>query len=151
MSSPSSGVRVKRRHGGQKAFLLFLCFLFYNILLSCQVLFRDANQAVTSEDFTKWDAIGAYLALQKMRLLASRCSEDGETQENRDLKYNIFLLEGAVALPFHLWKPFLLLFFCLPAVNPESVSNFICAHFTQSLLISLKGDCLIFPFACFHF
>ena len=32
---------------------------------------------VSSEDFTKSDATGAYLALQKMKLLAGRCSEDG--------------------------------------------------------------------------
>lgn len=106
---------------------------------------------VSPEDFAKSDATSAYLALQKMKLLAGRCSEEGETRGNRDLKFGAFPLEGTVAVPCHLWKPFPLLLCCLPAVNPESVSNFICARFTQSLLISLKGDCLIFPFACFHF
>ena len=106
---------------------------------------------VSSEHCTKSDAAGARLALQKVQPLAGGCSEAGETRENRDLTSSFSPLEGTVAVPLHLWKPFLLLLCCFPAVNPESVSNFICARLTQSLLISLKGGCLIFPFACFHF
>ena len=74
-----------------------------------------------------------------------------EWRKSKGRKYSVFPMERSVAMLAHLQKTSVPLLCCLPAVNPESVSNFICAHFTQSLLISLKGDCLIFPFACFHF
>lgn len=81
---------------------------FLQHFFSRQILYRDA------EDLTKSAAAGAYLALQKMKLLAGRWCEHRETREGRDLKYDIFLLEGPVTVPFHLWEPFLLLLCCLP-------------------------------------
>lgn len=100
---------------------------------------------VSSGDFTRPGTAGAGPALQTRKLLAGRCSKDRDTRENKDQKESISLWKA-------LW-PCISSFgshsssrFAVSLLSIQSGSNFICAHFTQSLLISLKGDCLIFSF-----
>lgn len=66
-------------------FLVSSFSIFY-----CLVRFCIEMLVVSSEDCTKSEATGAYLALQKGKMLAGRSSEDRDTRESRDLKYNIF-------------------------------------------------------------
>lgn len=145
-AGPSPAARVRCRDWC----LFHVPFLQHFPVLSESVQTSWPDFWCPSGDFTGSGTPGADPALPRRKLLAARCSEESDSRENKALKQSISL-----------WKarwPCISSFgshsssrFAVSLLSIQSVSNFICAHFTQSLLISLKGDCLIFPFACFHF